>query len=379
MAYATDILAQLGTTVASATLALQQMPAELPAPTLWQPPAASTTAYTVDIVWDFINWLFYIFFALVFVLMVVFVVRYRHRRGTPYRTDYPHHNTPLELAWTIIPTFIVIGLFWFGFKEYLDASTPPKNTYDIQVTAQKWAWNFTYPNGAQSSDQQLYIPANKPIRLVMRSSDVLHSLFIPDFRVKKDVVPGRYTQVWFETPYITGGPDKNQPDVMAGPGFNLFCTEYCGTGHSNMNRKVYVLAQDQFDEWVKGQAEWLDKIGDENLITEAGPRLFVRCAQCHTLDGTPGIGPTWKGLVERVQAYPNVGPGKQYETVEDYIKASILNPGEYVVPTFANAMPTFKGQIGDRGIDALVGYMKNLDKFDPKTGKLLEGQTGSKP
>jgi len=213
----------------------------------------------------------------------------------------------------------------------------------------------------------------------MRSSDVLHSLFIPDFRVKKDVVPGRYTQVWFETPYITGGPDKNQPDVMKGPGFNLFCTEYCGTGHSNMNRKVYVLSAEEFDVWVGKEANWFGDIPEEQRVDVAGPRLYVNCAQCHSLDGSLGIGPSWKGMIDRIKTYPNVGPGKQYETVEDYIRRSILVPGEYIVPTFANAMPTFKAQLDDEKIDTLIGYMKNLDKFDPKTGKLLEGQTGSKP
>ncbi|MBL9140494.1 MAG: hypothetical protein JNK53_01390, partial [Phycisphaerae bacterium] len=247
------------------------------------------------------------------------------------------------------------------------------------VTAQKWAWNFTYPNGAQSSDQQLYVPANRPVRLVMRSNDVLHSLFIPDFRVKQDVVPGRYTHLWFETKYLTGGPDPSVSNVMAGPGFNLFCTEFCGTGHSNMNRKVYVLDGAEFDEWMDKQGRWIDEISDENLVADAGPRLFARCSQCHTLDGSPSIGPSWKGLYERVQTYDVVGPGKKYENAEDYIRASILVPGEYIVPTFANSMPTFKGQIPDRGIDAIIGYMKHLDQFDPKTGKPIAAPTGSKP
>lgn len=380
MATSIEILAHFSALAGSPLLVAQQTVADMPAPTVWLPPQASTNAHTVDNVWDFINYLCYFFFTLVVVLMVVFVIRYKHRTGTPYRTDYPHHNTPLELAWSIIPTLIVIVLFWVGFKGYLDASTAPKNALDIQVTAQKWAWNFTYPNGAQSQDQQLYVPANRPVRLIMRSSDVLHSLFIPDFRVKKDVVPGRYTYLWFETPYVTGRPPKDQKDVMAGPGFNLFCTEYCGTGHSNMNRKVYVLNEQDYAEWVAGEANWLEPIPDDQLTTVAGPKLFVRCAQCHSLDGTPGIGPTWKGMYDRIQTYTDiVGPGKKYETPEDYIRQSILAPGEYVVPTFANSMPTFKGQINDRGIDALIGYIKHLELFDPKTGKPLATETGSTP
>jgi cytochrome c oxidase subunit 2 len=118
----------------------------------WQPVAASTNAAAIDQMWDLINWICYVFFALVVLLMVVFVVKYRHRAGTPFRTDYPHHNTPLELTWSILPTILVIGIFWFGFKGYLDITTAPKNAFEVKVTAQKWAWNFQYPNGAQSDD-----------------------------------------------------------------------------------------------------------------------------------------------------------------------------------------------------------------------------------
>lgn len=374
MAIESTILSSVSAMATHSLVLAQQTAADLKPGTIWQPPAASTTAFRVDDVWDFINWICYFFFALVVLLMIVFVVKYRHRRGTPYRTDYPHHNTPLELAWSIIPTLLVIGLFWWGFHNYLDVRTPPKNSYDIQVTAQKWSWDFTYPNGASSPDQQLYIPAGRPVRVILRSNDVLHAFYVPDFRVKQDVVPGRYTYLWFQSDYVTGRP-KDGEDIMKGPGFNLFCAEYCGTGHSNMNRKVYVLNQEDFDAWLNNAAKWLDPIPDQDLARLAGPRLYSRCAQCHTLDGSPLIGPSWKGLYERVSAYPNVGPGKKYETAEDYIRASILVPGEYVTPGYSNAMPTFKGQIDDRGIDAIIGMMRNLDKFDPKTGKPLPNAT----
>lgn len=372
-------------------LALQQGAADLKPAGIWQPPAASTTAASLDAVWNFINYLCYFFFTLVVVCMVVFVIRFRHRRGTPYRTDYPHHNTPLELAWSILPTLIVIGLFWAGFKNYLDVHTPPKNSYDIQVTAQKWQWTFTYPNGAQSTDQMLYIPKGKPVRLIMRSADVLHALYIPDFRVKQDIVPGRYTYAWFQCDYATGRPPSKYDTpaeymAHANNGFNLFCAEYCGQQHSTMFAKVFVLEQENFDEWLKGESEWMDQISDEDLWWSAGPKLYARCAQCHSLDGTHLTGPSWKGLVERAEKYPVVGPGKQYPTVEDYIRSAILSPGEYIAPpidgqSFSNSMPTFKGQLDDRKIDALISFMKHLDQFDAK-GKLINppaGATGSTP
>jgi cytochrome c oxidase subunit 2 len=346
--------------------------------TFWMPEGASTIAPGVDHTLDVINWICYFFFALVVLLMVVFVVKYRHRKGERFRTEYPHHNTPLEVTWSIIPTIIVIGIFVVGFRSYLDIYTAPKNAFDIKATAQKWAWQFQYPNGAQSDD--LYVPAGNPFRIVLRSSDVLHSFYIPDFRVKRDIVPGRYTYAWFQCDHPTGMPGKDVRDPNAatvdlpmgeGQRHALYCTEYCGTGHSKMNRFVYVLDEATFAQWMVDQSQWMDKIPEEELWFKAGPKLFSRCSQCHSLDGTNGIGPSWKGIVDRVKGYDFVGEGKKYGTWEDYVRTSILVPGEYVVPPYANAMPTFKGQLNDKAIDALIGYMQNLDKLDPKTGKLL--------
>jgi cytochrome c oxidase subunit 2 len=347
--------------------------------TFWMPPGASTIAPGVDLTLEVINWICYVFFAIIVALMAYFVAKYRHRRGERFRTEFPHHNTPLEIGWSVLPTLIVIGIFVVGFRSYLDIYTAPKNAFDIKVTAQKWGWTFQYPNGAQSDD--LYVPAGKPVRLVLRSSDVLHSLYIPDFRVKRDVVPGRYTYMWFQCDHPTGLPAAEVRDpnakTVAGPldasqRHALFCTEYCGTGHSKMNRYVYVLDETTFGEWMTKQAQWIDEIPEEELYFKAGPKLFQRCVQCHSLDGVNGIGPSWKGIVERVKGYPMVGEGKKYATYQDYIRTSILAPGDYVVPPYANAMPTFKGQLNDKAIDALIGYMEHLDDFDPKTGKYLK-------
>lgn len=382
MSTTTEILSHFAAHAGALIAVAPPVAGEPPAPTFWQPVAASTAAPTVDLMWDIINWISYFFFALVVALMVAFVIKYRHRPGAPFRKDYPHHNTPLEISWSIIPTIIVIGIFWFGFAGYLDLYTAPKDAYDVQVTAQKWAWSFKYPNGAQSED--LYVPANRPVRLIMRSQDVLHSLFIPAFRVKKDCVPGRYSYIWFQCDYPTGQPsakavqNPKEGEREAAQQYHLFCTEYCGQGHSNMNRWVYVLAPADFDKWLIDQSQWLDKIPDEELYFKAGPKLYARCAQCHTLDGTLSTGPSWKGLYERVKGYPNVGPGKQYEGVESYISNSILVPGEYVVPGFGNAMPTFKGQMNERAIEAITGFMKHLDEFDPKTGKYLKAEPAAK-
>jgi cytochrome c oxidase subunit 2 len=342
--------------------------------TAWLPPPSSTIAPGVDMVFNGINAVCYFFFALIMVLMVYFVVKYRVRKGQAFRSDAPLHHLPLETTWAVVPLLIVVVMFYVGFRDYLNMSTPPKNAYVVKVTAVKWGWSFQYPTGATSDD--LYVPAGRPVQLTMRSSDVLHSCYIPDFRVKKDLVPGRYSYLWFQA---------DQP-TPSGWGHNLFCTEYCGTGHSNMNRKVHVLPEAEFDAWLVEQGQWLDKIPDEELYFRAGPKIFARCQQCHSLDGTKGIGPSWKGIWARLNGGEGsgekfadgttyagiIGPGKKYATPEDYLRNSILNPGSELVGGYGNAMPSFKGQLNDRAIDAVIGMMQHLDDFDPKTGASLK-------
>lgn len=341
--------------------------------TLWLPPQDSNLAVNSDLMFWWINVVCYFFFIGIVIALVILVVKYRMKKDRPFRTDGPLHHLPLETTWAVVPLLIVIFIFYFGFRDYLNFMTPPKNSYEIAVTAQKWGWLFKYPNGATSDD--LYVPTGRPVKLSMRSSDVLHCCYIPDFRVKKDLVPGRYSYLWFQTDDVT-------PE---GWGHNLFCAEYCGTGHSNMNRKVYALAQPEFDAWLTAQSQWLDKIPEEELYFRAGPKLYARCQQCHSLDGTKGIGPSWKGVWARVSGgeggdvkfvdgtgyQSQIGAGKQYQTPEDYIRSSILNPGEHVVAGYANAMPSFKGQLNDKGIDAVIGFMKHMDEFDTK-GKYLK-------
>lgn len=338
------------------------------------PPGASTFAANVDLMFYWINYICYFFFAVVTGAMVYFVVKYRVHKGQAFRSDAPLHHLALESSWGVVPLLIVIVIFYVGFRDYMHISTPPKNAYIIKVTAQKWAWSFQYPTGATSDD--LYVPVGRPVQLTMRSNDVLHSLFIPDFRVKKDVVPGRYTYLWFQSDEVT----------QSGQGRHLFCTEYCGTGHSNMNRKVHVLAEPEFDAWLTEQGQWLDKIPEEELFFRAGPKIYARCQQCHSLDGTKGIGPSWKGIWERTHggegsdgkfadgsSYSSViGAGKKFATPEDYLRNSILVPGSELVFGFGNAMPTFKGQLNDKAIDAVIGMMQHLNEFDPKTGKYLK-------
>ncbi len=351
--------------------------------TFWLPQGASTVAGDLDWVFEFLNYINYFFFVLVVGIMFYFMWKYRQKGREVYARG-PSHHTALELGWTILPTIIVVFIFFVGFKGFMIAKTVPANAYQVDVTASRWNWSFKYDNGAMSDD--LYVPAGRPVQLVMRSDDVLHSLFIRDFRVKQDVVPGRYATLWFQADNPTG---MEKPE----DGHHLFCTEFCGTKHSDMNRRVYVLNQTDFDAWLTKQAQWLDAIPAEQLYWKAGPILFKRCASCHTLDGTVGTGPSWGNydgtgdIWERTKNPATqhkvdggkplsdfIGMGKQYEAPEGYLRESILNPGAHVVDTFGNVMPTFKGQLNDRGIDAIIGMMKHLKDFDAK-GKYIGNET----
>ncbi len=371
------------------------LPSSGPAPkTFWLPPQASTAAAGVDWLFMAITYLCYFFFALIVILMVYFSVKYR-QRGKEIHAHGPTHHTMLELTWSGLPLLLVIVMFYVGFRDYLNLSTPPLNAYPIEVTAKQWSWDFKYPNGATSTNTDpdgLVVPAGRPVKIVLRAVDVLHSFYVADFRVKKDAVPGRVSYVWFEAPYEAGKLQYSEAEkgyVIAEKSdadFHwLFCTEYCGMDHSKMNGKVHVLDPADFETWLAEKAKWLDKIPAEELYWKAGPKLYARCSQCHSLDGSVGIGPSWgpikgyqgKTIWERLQnkemkfsdgrGYADmIGEGKEFSTPEEYIENSIKFPGNHLVNGFGNAMPTFKGAIPEPGIRAIIGFMQHLDEFDAK-------------
>ena len=242
------------------SLAVAETGAEPTPANFWMPEGASKQSSFIDLSFYVINWINYFFFGVVTLALVWFVLKYRQRGKKVVFSEGPVHNTTLEVTWTIIPTLLLVGIFFMGFIGYLDVRTPPKEAYQINVTAQQWAWEFEYPNGAKSTSE-LVIPAGKPVQLVMRSKDVLHSLYIPDFRMKQDVVPGRYTYMWFES------DAENDPDDES-DFYWLFCTEYCGDSHWNMNVHVRVFPEDRFEDWTKEQARWLDVI-PEHTVADA--------------------------------------------------------------------------------------------------------------
>jgi cytochrome c oxidase subunit II len=310
----------------------------LPEGGFWLPVQASDGAAGVDRLFFFIFGVSLFFFALIVILMVVFVVRYRRREGQEPLPS-PHHNTALELTWTGIPLLLVVLIFGWGFKVFLDLNTPPANSYEIQVTGQKWKWLFTYPTG--HVDENLHVPVDQPVRLVMTSEDVIHSFFVPAFRIKNDVVPGRYSKVWFRA-------------TLPGE-YQVYCAEYCGTSHSDMLAKVIVHEPGGFEKWMSEVGDMFKSM----TPAQVGEKLYrVRgCAQCHSVEGKASVGPTFLGVWAHQQPLRS---GGSVLVDENYVRESILEPQAKIAAGFEPVMPTYKGKLSDREITAMIEFLKSL-------------------
>jgi cytochrome c oxidase subunit II len=303
----------------------------------WLPPARSSGAAAVDAVFYFILGVSTFFFLLIVALMTLFVILYRRRPGVQ-PGPAPTHNTGLEVVWTVIPLGIAGYIFYQGFTGYMELRHTPPNTYNISVRAQKWKWIFGYDNGNEEGD--LHVPVDRPVRLTMTSEDVIHSLFIPNFRLKMDVVPGRYTTTWFKA---------LEPGT-----YDLYCAEYCGTGHSDMLAKVIVHEPGQFEKWLQEAGDLLKKLPP----AEAGRRLVkMRCTSCHTIDGSPLIGPSFKGIWGQTHTFTNAQPTA---VDENYVRESILEPAAKIREGYQPTMPTFKGILSDQQITAIIEFLKTL-------------------
>jgi cytochrome c oxidase subunit 2 len=272
--------------------------------------------------------------------MVYFAVHYR--RSKHPRAENIEGNLALEIVWTVLPTLLVLAIFWVGWKGFVFLRTVPNDAMLVKVTARMWSWHFTYENGATSG--VLKLPVNKPVKLLITSADVLHSLSIPAFHVKEDAVPGRENYLWF------------QPDVTGS--YDLFCTEYCGMGHSAMVTKVEVMAEQDFAAWYRtaqGQAA-------AEAARPDGAKLFVEkgCSACHSIDGSPKVGPTLKGVFGHRMTVLTGGKERQITADEAYLRKSLLDPASDVVKGFPPIMPPQKGVLSDAEIDALIAYLKTL-------------------
>jgi cytochrome c oxidase subunit II len=307
--------------------------------TTFFPEGVGPFASSMDSLFYFIFWGSVIIFVPLILVSIYFLIAYRRKRENQLATKQMTHSTFLELAWTVPPTILVLIVFVWGFKGFLHMSVAPLNSQEIHVSGKKWFWEFSYPNGNKGIGE-LVVPVDTPVTLLMTSEDVIHSFFVPNFRIKRDVLPNRYTKLWFEADKVGN--------------YQVFCTEYCGDGHSAMLAVVRVLSAEDYEDWLaeanSGDDLPLDKLGEKLYTSKA-------CATCHSTDGTSRVGPTWKSLFGSKKAF--VGGGTA--TVdENYIHESIVNPGAKVVAGFDNVMPTYAGSLNDREISALIAYIKTL-------------------
>ena len=320
--------------------------------TYWLPRGTSSVSGDVDWLYYFVYWVNVFFFLLVVALMIWFGWKYRHRGTSKPVESSSGHSTALELTWTIIPTLIVIVIFYYGFRGFLAMAVEPPQAYEITVNGKTWSWSFQYPNGYVSD--KLHVPADTPIRFVLTSDDVLHSLFVPDWRIKKDVVPGRYNRLWVQA-------EKINPDPKVYDEHDVYCAEYCGTNHSAMITTAYVHDKNEFPQWLESVSNWETTMSP----IEAGKQLYTQrgCAQCHSTDGSITMGPTWLDLFGNDI---DLADGSTVVADEAYIRESILYPQAKLHKGFGAVMPSYLGSMKERDINAMIAYMKSISEFFPK-------------
>jgi cytochrome c oxidase subunit 2 len=323
---------------------------------LFLPEQASTVALEVDQLHYFVIITTMLGATAVGLVTLYFLIRYReraHRGGDLPPDTRPHHTSggmsaAVELP--VLASLLALFLLWWviGFRQYSRISDPPPNAIQIYVTAKQWMWSFAYPNGA-GSNSVLYVPAGRPVKLVMTSRDVIHSFFVPAFRVKRDVLPGRATMLWFEAKR---------------PGrYPLFCTEFCGAGHSTMLGEVVALSEEDYEHRLEGlepvQIAADSRVPEQLSLAAMGQRVATTrgCMRCHTSDGTPHIGPTFAALYHRRI------PLADQTTVfvdEAYLTSSIMDPAAQIHRGFPPVMPTYQGLLTAPEVGAIVEYIRSL-------------------
>ncbi len=304
------------------------------------PPARSTTAGEIDGLFHFINVTSFILLAGITFAIIYFSWKYRRKSDDEVTPVITHHSN-LEITWAVIPLILVMIVFGWAFTGYVNVTTPPDDAYEIRVVGKSWLWEFHYNNGTVSINE-LNVPVNRPVKLIMSSDDVIHSFYVPDFRVKMDVVPNRYSSVWFEA-------------TETGESI-IFCTEYCGTQHSNMIANTIVHTQDNFEAWLEAG----DTIDEDMPPEERGEALITRngCTACHSADGSPGVGPSFAGLWMNDRTLED---GEVITADDNYIRESILEPNAKIAEGFDPVMPSYQGTISDRQIDDIIEYIKSLE------------------
>src|SRR5580698_7195880 len=316
-------------------------------PVLWQflikwltnfaifPPEASSIAPYADALYFFLILISIVGLAAVAAIVVTFSIRYR-KEMNPVATQI-EGSTLLEATWTIIPLILFMICFVWGALLYFRIYTPPPNSMNIYVVGKQWMWKAEHPGG-QHEINALHVPTGRPIQLTMISQDVFHSFSIPDFRVKREVIPGRYSTVWFEA--TTPGT------------YHIFCTQYCGTNHSVMIGEVTVLSPEDYQKWTQGSTSGMS-------LAQNGERLFATmgCNACHS-GMAAARGPNLAGVYGSQLQLAN---GQNVQVNEAYLRDAILNPSQHITAGYTPIMPTYQGQISEDGLIDLVEYLKTLN------------------
>ncbi len=300
---------------------------------LW-PTQASTMAEKVDGLLIFLGVVSGFFIILIFAFIAIFAIRYR--RSKRQVTEQIAGSNPLEITWTLIPFAIVMVMFVWGAWIYIAEAQPPKGAMEIFVVGKQWMWKIQHAEG-QREINQLHVPVGRDVRLTLISQDVVHDFFVPEFRIKTDVLPGRYTTLWFHA---------TKPGI-----YHLFCSQYCGTMHSGMVGQVIVMEPTDYEGWLAYG-------GGEGSMASTGQKLFQQlgCSSCHRSD-TQGRGPNLVGVYGKPVLLSN---GTRVTADDNYVRESILNPGAKIVAGFQPIMPTFEGIVSEEQLLSLIAYVKSI-------------------
>lgn len=302
--------------------------------------AASRTTGQVDALFLFIAGISLFFFLLVEGLLIFFAIRYRRRKGAgAVETPDIRGNLFLETVWIVIPSIVVLAFFYYGFIVFRDIRAPVPGATDIHVVGRQWLFEFRYPDGS-SSINELRLPVGRPVKLILSSDDVIHSFYIPSYRLKQDMVPGQYTTLYLH-------PDK------AGT-YEILCAEYCGVGHSVMRASMIVMEPDAYARWQKEKPA-----AESGSLAEQGRKLVEKsgCLGCHAVGGEKKIGPGFGALFGRKVHFAD---GTSVTADEEYLRESILDPNARLVKGYPAVMPTFKGTLSTEDVTAIVAYLKSL-------------------
>jgi cytochrome c oxidase subunit 2 len=301
----------------------------------FMPPEGSSIAHQFDILYAFLVIISFISCVLVIGGFVYFSFKFRRRGENDHTSSVTHHNL-LEFLWSFIPFVLFMIVFVWGWIVYQQLRTFPKDALEVAVQAQKWNWSFVYKSGKRSGD--LYVPIDQDVKLIMSSKDVIHSFYVPAFRNKQDVVPGRYSAIWFH------------PTKLGD--YHVFCAEYCGDQHSGMHSLVHVVSREKYEDWLgNDQYKGMAPIA-------IGEKVYTQnCAVCHNVTNERKIGPGWKGIFGKTEELEG---GASVKVDENYIRESIVNPHAKVVKGFPDAMTSFAGQLSEDEMNGVIDFIKSL-------------------